>query len=63
MREVASEVPTMEPMKIAILAALNIADEYLKLRQRQDSVQSQWVEKTEELITRLGKSLAETPTN
>lgn len=61
MREIASEVPTMEPMKIAILAALNIADDFLKYRRRQESVHGQWVEKTEELIARLGRSLAETP--
>jgi len=52
----------MEPMKIAILAALNIADDYLKYKERQQSVHGQWVEKTEELIARLGRSLAETPT-
>lgn len=62
MREIASEVPTMEPMKIAILAALNIADEYTRYRQRQEATHGQWVEKTEELIARLGRSLAETPT-
>jgi cell division protein ZapA len=61
MREIASEVPTMEPMKIAILAALNIADEFSRFKQSQQSEHGQWVEKTEELIARLGRSLAETP--
>lgn len=61
MREIASQVPTMDPMKIAILAALNIADEFARFKERQQSVHGQWVEKTEELIARLGRSLAETP--
>lgn len=61
MREIASQVPTMDPMKIAILAALNIADEFVRFKERQQSVHGQWVEKTEELIARLGRSLAETP--
>ena len=55
MREVAAEVSTVDPVKIAILAALNIADEFSRYRkQRQDSV-GIWIEKTEEISQRLGK--------
>lgn len=54
MREVAAEVKTVDPMKIAILAALNIADEFSRFRkQRQES--AAWLEKTEEISERLGK--------
>lgn len=60
MREVASQVATVEPMKIAILAALNIADEYSRYRKQQESTVSAWMEKTEELVNRLDLSLDET---
>jgi cell division protein ZapA len=48
MREVAGQVATVDPMKIAILAALNIADEFSRFRRVRD-------EKTEELSARLTK--------
>jgi cell division protein ZapA len=55
MREVAAKVATVDPMKIAILAALNIADEFSRFRrQRLDAVGS-WIERTEEISNRLGK--------
>jgi cell division protein ZapA len=60
MREVASQVSSMDPMKIAILAALNIADEFAKYRRRNEISAELWMEKTEELSEKLAKSLAET---
>jgi cell division protein ZapA len=54
MREVAAEVATVDPMKIAILAALNIADEFSRYR-KQHGKASNWVEKTEEISERLNK--------
>ena len=36
MREVAAQVATVDPMKIAILAALNIADEFSRFRKERD---------------------------
>ncbi len=58
MREVAAEVATVDPMKIAILAALNIADEFSRFRkQRQDAV-GIWIEKTEEISERLNKVIS-----
>jgi cell division protein ZapA len=54
MREVAAEVKTVDPIKIAILAALNIADEFSRFKkQRQEA--AGWLEKTEEISERLGK--------
>ena len=54
MREVAAEVKTVDPVKIAILAALNIADEFSRFKkQRQEA--AGWIEKTEEISERLGK--------
>lgn len=63
MREVASQVSTMDPMKIAILAALNLADEYSQYRKKHEGAAELWMEKTEELANRLSESLAETTQN
>src|SRR5918911_1975200 len=53
MREVAAQVATVDPVKIAILAALNIADEFSRYRRERESAQGVWAEKTEELSNRL----------
>lgn len=61
MQEIASQLSTaVEPMKIAVLAALNIADELARNRKRQEGQAELWMGKTEELTEKLGKSLAET---
>jgi cell division protein ZapA len=51
MRDVAAEVATVDPLKIAILAALNIADEFSRYQKDHHG----WIEKTEEISDRLGK--------
>jgi cell division protein ZapA len=56
MREVAAEVATVDPMKIAILAALNIADEFSRFRKQRES--AAWIEKTEEISERLNKVIS-----
>jgi len=58
MRDVAAEVATVDPLKIAILAALNIADEFSRYRKEREDAAGVWVEKTEELSNRLGKIIA-----
>lgn len=58
MREVAANVATVDPMKIAILAALNIADEFSRYRKERESAQGAWIEKTEELSNRLDKAIS-----
>ncbi|HEX9407541.1 MAG TPA: cell division protein ZapA [Thermoanaerobaculia bacterium] len=55
MREVAAEVATVDPVKIAILAALNIADEFSRYRKQREHASPSWIEKTEELSERLSK--------
>ncbi|HEX7151720.1 MAG TPA: cell division protein ZapA [Thermoanaerobaculia bacterium] len=57
MREVAAQVATVDPMKIAILAALNIADEFSRFRQQRESAKGAWISKTEELSERLSKGI------
>ncbi len=59
MREVDAQMSNLEPMKIAILAALNISDELLRHQKRQRHATELWMEKTEELSEKIGKSLAE----
>lgn len=58
MREVAAEVATVDPMKIAILAALNIADEFSRFRKQRHGASGSWVEKTEEISERLNKVIS-----
>lgn len=55
MREVAAQVATVDPMKIAILAALNIADEFSRYRKKREDAAGIWIEKTEEITDRLSK--------
>ena len=55
MRDVAAEVSTVDPLKIAILAALNIADEFSRYRKDHEATVHGWIEKTEEISDRLGK--------
>jgi cell division protein ZapA len=58
MREVAGPVATVDPMKIAILAALNIADEFSRYRKRRDESAGIWIERTEEISERLSKVIS-----
>lgn len=58
MREVAEQVATIDPVKIAILAALNIADEFSRYRKRRDDTVGVWIEKTEEISERLNKVIS-----
>lgn len=58
MREVAGQVATVDPMKIAILAALNIADEFSRYRKMREDAAGIWIERTEEISERLGKVIS-----
>ena len=58
MREVAAEVATVDPMKIAILAALNIADEFSRYRKEHAGAKGIWIEKAEEISERLNKVIS-----
>lgn len=59
MREVASQVATVDPVKIAILAALNIADEFSRFREERQKAAGILIEKTEEISDRLGRVIIE----
>ena len=58
MREVASQVATVDPAKIAILAALNIADEFSRFKRQKQSASGIWIERTEEISDRLREVLS-----
>jgi cell division protein ZapA len=58
MREVAGQVATVDPMKIAILAALNIADEFSRYRKKREDAEGIWIERTEEISERLSKVIS-----
>mgnify|MGYP006144386579 CR=1 FL=1 len=58
MREVAAQVATVDPMKIAILAALNIADEFSRYRRQREDAAGIWIERTEEITERLSKVIS-----
>ena len=55
MREVAAQVATVDQVKIAILAALNIADEFSRFRKQRLDASGTWIEKTEEISDRLAR--------
>jgi len=55
---VAAQVATVDPMKIAILAALNIADEFSRYRKQREDAAGIWIERTEEISDRLSKVIS-----
>lgn len=57
MREVAKHVATVDTAKIAILAALNLADELSRSRKQQEGERVELREKVEALTAELEKSL------
>ena len=57
MREIAQQVSTVDTAKIAILAALNIADELFRCRSHQEGARVQITEKVAELTGELEAAL------
>lgn len=53
MCEVAEYTPTVDSAKVAILAALNIADEYVSTRERLKQLEDQIVERSEQMNSML----------
>jgi len=49
MREIASGTPTVDSLKIAVLAALNITDEFFQLRRQKQDVDREVEQRTEKL--------------
>lgn len=59
MREVARHVSTKDPARIAILAALNLADELSQLRAKQEGERVELQEKVAELVESLSVALGD----
>ena len=59
MREVAAATRTVDSLKVAVLAALNIADEMFALRDRQKQVEGPLRERVEKCFELVEKALAQ----
>ena len=46
MREIAQTTPTVDSFKVAVLAAVNIADEYMQLREQRRHIEDVIADKT-----------------
>jgi len=57
MREIGEQVPTVDSGKIAILTALNLADELLQCNNRQEGERAEIMEKVAELTGALTEAL------
>ncbi len=62
MREIARQVRTQDTARIAILAALNLADELSQLQRRQEGERGEVQKRVFELVKELGAALVEEPT-
>jgi cell division protein ZapA len=59
-RQVAQQASTVDSTRLAILAALNIADEFLVIKRKYDSVSGDYVQRASHLAGALDEILAET---
>ena len=57
MRAVAEATKTVDSLKVAVLAALNIADEMFALRERQRAIQGPLRERVEKCVTMVEKAI------
>ena len=59
MRLIAQQASTVDSLRVAVLAALNIADEYLMLKRKYDAVASDYHVRAEQLSGALDEVLEE----
>lgn len=60
MRSVAGQTQTVDSVRLAVLAALNIADEYHILKRKYDAIASEYNQRAHELTGKLEEALRET---
>jgi cell division protein ZapA len=60
MREVAEATHTVDSLKVAVLASLNIADEMFSLRQRQQEIEGPLRKRVEKCVAMVEKALEHT---
>ncbi|HXE89545.1 MAG TPA: cell division protein ZapA [Terriglobales bacterium] len=59
MRVVASQAATVDSLRVAVLAALNIADEYHTLKRKYDEVASEYNQRAHQLAGQIDEALDE----
>jgi cell division protein ZapA len=59
MRLISQQAATVDSLRVAVLAALNIADEFHVLKRKYDSIASDYNERAEQLAGVLDEALAE----
>jgi cell division protein ZapA len=59
MREIAEKIPNKSPSRVAILAALNITDEFFKERSKEDRDYSAIEKRASDIITMLDDKLSD----
>lgn len=59
MRAVAEHTSTVDSLRVAVLAALNIADEYLALKTKYDAIASEYTQRASHLRSALDSALDE----
>jgi len=59
MRAVAEHTATIDSLRVAVLAALNIADEYLSLQKKYDSIANEYTQRASHLRSALDSALNE----
>lgn len=59
MRLISQQASTVDSLRVAVLAALNIADEFHVLKRKYDSIDSDYNERAEQLAGALDEVLAE----
>jgi cell division protein ZapA len=59
MRVISQSASTVDSLRVAVLAALNIADEYLVLKQKYDAIDSDYHTRAEQLSGALDEVLEE----
>jgi len=60
MRAVAESAHTVDSLKVAVLAALNIADEMFTLRERQEQIEGPLRKRVEKCVAMVEKALEQT---
>jgi len=60
MRSVAQQTSTADSLRLAVLAALNIADEYHVLKRKYDAVAEEYNQRAHELAGELDQALEDT---
>ncbi len=59
MRTVAEQTQTVDSLRLAVLAALNIADEYMVLKRRYESLAADYKQRADHLVGALDEVLQE----